>query len=229
MPDIVIATPDGAGIASEMAPLVAAARAMTVTDTDSHGEALSAVKTLKMAEKKIEDYFEPSRKALDVAKKEVLKARDGLIAPLADARAIVDGKAMLFEAEQRKIAEAEQRRLQAEARKAEEDRQIAEAAFAEAGGDTEAAEEILSAPVTVATVTVAPVVAKVEGVGSMTRWSAEVTDKMALIRYVAEHPEWASLLDANAPNLNRLAVAQKAALKIPGVKAVPTTSRTVRG
>ena len=229
MPDLTIATPDGTAIASEMAPLVASARAMTVTDMDSHAAALGAVKTLRLAEKKIEDYFEPSRKALDAAKKEVLKARDGLIAPLTAARTIVDDKAAAFEAEQRRIAMEKERILREQARKEEEDRMVAEAAFAESEGDAEAAEAILAAPVTIATVSVAPAVAEVAGVSTTTRWSAEVTDKMALIRYVAERPEWASLLDANMPNLNRLAVAQKAALKIPGVKAVPNTSRTVRG
>ena len=228
MPDIIITTPDGAGIAAEMSPIVAQSRALTVTDTDSHAAALTAIKALKGAEKRIELYFEPSRQALDAAKKEVLKARDGLIAPLTEARYVVDYKAMMFEAEQQRIALEQERVLREQARKEEEDRIVAEAVFAESEGDTQAAEAILSAPVVIATVSVAPAVAEVAGVSTTTRWSAEVTDKMALIKYVAAHPEWASLLDANAPNLNRLAVSVKSALSIPGVKAVSTVSRTVR-
>ena len=75
---------------------------------------------------------------------------------------------------------------------------------------------------------VAPQVATVEGVSSMTRWSAEVTDLIELVKYVAAHPEWLSLLEPAMPNLNRLAVAQRQALSIPGVRAISRTVRATR-
>jgi hypothetical protein len=99
---------------------------------------------------------------------------------------------------------------------------------AEAEGDSAAAEAILAEPVSAPIVTVAPQVAKVDGVSSTTRWSAEVMDLMMLVRYVAAHPEWVSLLEANMPNLNRLAISQHEALSIPGVRAVKTTVRSMR-
>jgi len=118
--------------------------------------------------------------------------------------------------------------LEAEARKAEEDRLLAEATAAQDAGDTEQAQAIIDQPIMVPVVTVAPAVARVEGVGQQTRWAAEVTDKLALIKYVALHPEWVGLLDANEPNLNRLAVSQREAMRIPGVRAVSRTIRMVR-
>jgi len=86
------------------------------------------------------------------------------------------------------------------------------------------AQEPVAAPV----IHVAPQVAQVEGVSSMTRWSAEVTDLMELVKYVAAHPEWLSLLEPAMPNLNRLAVAQRQALSIPGVRAISRTVRATR-
>ena len=83
-------------------------------------------------------------------------------------------------------------------------------------------------PVIVPAVQVQPAVSTVAGVSKRTTWAAAVYDKLALIRYVAEHPEWVSLLDPNMPALNRLATTQREALAIPGVKPVSKVNHAVR-
>jgi len=223
-----IEKPAPPAIVTELSPLVAAAKAFKVTDVDSNAAALERIKKLRAGEKMIEDYFEPARRAADNAKKEILAARDGLIAPIAEARRIYDNSAGAYEQEERRKAEEEQRRLQEKARKDEEERQLLAAIDAEERGDQAEAKAIMEEPVVTPVVTVAPQVARVEGVSSRTNWSAEVTDLLALVRYVAAHPEWVYLLEPSIPNLNRLAVAQRNALSIPGVRAVSKTVRSTR-
>lgn len=72
-----------------------------------------------------------------------------------------------------------------------------------------------------ATLITAPVVAaprKTSGVSTRKQWKAEITDKLALIRYVAEHPEYVDLLDANMPAINKIALALKANCPLKGVR-----------
>ena len=225
---IQIEKPAPPSIVMELSPVVKAAQAFAVVDVATNTVALERVRDLRAGEKRIADYFEPARKAADAAKKEILAARDGLIGPIAAARSIYDSKAMEYEAAERRKAEDEQRRLQAEARKQEEERALMAAIEAEESGDPEASDAILAEPVSAPVVTVAPAVAKVEGVTSRTTWSAEVYDFPALVKYVAAHPEWITFLEPVMPNLNRLAVAQREALAIPGVRAVSRSVRSVR-
>lgn len=225
---IQIESPAPPAVVQELAPVVAAAKAFAVTDVDSHGLALERLRILRNGERAIADYFEPSRKAADLAKKEILSARDGLIAPLSEARSVYDRKAQQYEAEERRKAEERERELQAQARKQEEERKLLEAIEAEESGRSGEASAILEEPVLTPAVRVTPAVAKVEGVSSRTTWSAEVHDLLALVRFVAAHPEWIHLLEPSMPNLNRQAVSQREAMNLPGVRAISQTVTSAR-
>ncbi|CAG4887770.1 hypothetical protein [Paraburkholderia saeva] len=72
-----------------------------------------------------------------------------------------------------------------------------------------------------ATLITAPVVAAVQqtkGVSTRKVWKAEVSDKLALIRYVAEHPEYVDLLEPSMPAINKIALALKANCPLKGVR-----------
>lgn len=72
-----------------------------------------------------------------------------------------------------------------------------------------------------ATLVSAPVAAAprvTAGVSTRKVWKAEISDKLALIRYVAEHPEYVDLLDANMPAVNKIALALKANCPLAGVR-----------
>jgi hypothetical protein len=72
-----------------------------------------------------------------------------------------------------------------------------------------------------ATLVSAPVAAAARvtaGVSTRKVWKAEISDKLALIRYVAEHPEYVDLLDANMPAVNKIALALKANCPLKGVR-----------
>lgn len=225
---IQIEKPAPPAIVAELSPLVAAARAFRVVDVETHAAALERIKRLRSGEKGIEEHFARAKKSASDAHKEIVAAVSALLGPIAEARRIYDNSAGAYEQEERRKAEEEQHRLQEKARLEEEERQLAAAQEAQDRGDTDGAESIISEPVSAPLITVAPQVAKVEGVSNRTTWSAEVTDFERLVVYVAAHPEWLSLLDANLPNLNRLAVAQRQALAIPGVRAISKTVRATR-
>lgn len=225
---IQIEKPGPPAIVAELHQVVVAARAFKVSDVETNAIALERVKRLRAGERGIEDHFARSKKAASDAHKEIVAAVNALIAPIAEARRIYDNSAAAYEQEERRKAEEEQRRLQEKARKDEEERQLLAAIDAEERGDQAEAKAIMEEPVVTPVVTVAPQVARVEGVSSRTNWSAEVTDLLALVRYVAAHPEWVYLLEPSIPNLNRLAVAQRNALSIPGVRAVSKTVRSTR-
>ena len=225
---IQIERPAPPAIVAELHPIVAAARAFKVVDVETHAEALTRIRRCRSAEKGIEDHFEKTKRALIDAKKTFDASVAALIGPIAEARQSYSDSSEVFEQEQRRKAEEEQRRLQEKARKEEEERQFRAALDAEDRGQAEEAKAILEEKLETPVITVAPAVAKVEGISNRTTWSAEVTDLLALVKYVAGHPEWVSLLEPSMPNLNRLAVAQRQALAIPGVRAVSKTVRATR-
>lgn len=152
------------------------------------------------------------------------------------------------------VARKERERIEAEAREAqrvaqeEADRIAKEAAAAAAAGDAAKAEQLQAQAqetvaagaqlaqdiamtaelVTAAPVPIASAAPKVSGLSTRKNWKARCTDKMALIRFVAAHPEHQHLLEVNQSALNQLAKAQKDAMRIEGVEAYPDEVMSAR-
>jgi hypothetical protein len=226
MSQIVLVSPDTND--QEFSPIVERARALVVTNVEEHGTALVVLGKLAAAEKRIKDIFEEPKKAAFSAHRAITGAESKLLGPISEAKALVAGKATVFEVEETRKAEEDLRRRQAEARKIEEERQLLDAIAADESGDKEGAAAILAAPTEVPVLSAAPNLATVAGIGSRTTWGARVSSLSALIKYVAEHPEWENLLEPNLPALNKLAQAQHEKLGIPGVVAEKTVGKTVR-
>ncbi|WP_413194530.1 hypothetical protein [Pararobbsia alpina] len=105
----------------------------------------------------------------------------------------------------------------AAAGKAEEAARLA--AEAESRAEQGAAEvETLQQTAALVTAPIATAARKSAGVSTRKVWRTEVNDKLALIRYVAAHPEYAELLEPNMPAINKLGLALKAACPIEGVR-----------
>jgi hypothetical protein len=247
--------PDMTSVTTERESRRAAASALQVVDTPTFmaaGEELKAVAALRRS---IEAKCSPAIDAAHKAHKAMLTLRDEHTKPILEIEGVLRKKLGDYQAaEQRRIAEArrleeerqrqEQERIRAEQererarlqREAEEKR-LAEAAELEQAGKLEQAAAAIEAPVVVeAPAPLAPPPLKplyvppapqMKGVGFTERWSAEVVDIAALVRYAGAHPEL-GLVVANTATLNALARTQKAALSIPGVKAVSETGTTVR-
>ena len=129
------------------------------------------------------------------------------------------------EAEERARVAAEQSRLQAEA----EAVRVAEIAAAKGRGDVAATLDLAEAPVVAPIVTANPVYAprtplvpppRAAGVSFSTRWSAEVTDLLTLVKAVAGGQAPLSVLTPAMPVLNAMARDEHDRLNIPGVRAV---------
>ena len=76
--------------------------------------------------------------------------------------------------------------------------------------------------------TAAPAMPKVKGISTRKKWSAEVTDKMALVKAVAEGRQPLRMLEPNMKVLNQMAVALKDEMRVDGVVAKSEDSMSAR-
>lgn len=217
----------GAEVREEALSWPARASGLIVRDGPSYEQAGGLLKGIKALRQKIADVFNPHIQRAHDAHKALLKEKQDAEAPLAEAESILKRGLVAYDQEQERIRVEEERRRQEEARKAEEDRRIAEAAAlereAQATGNAELlqeARELVEAPIVAPAVIVEKSTPKVSGIVHRDNWSARVTNLVALIKFVAAHPEHQNLLTPNSAALNQLARAMKSNLKIDGVQAV---------
>lgn len=228
MSTIEIVQPETADLTTKNESLLVAAGELKVIDKASHENGQELLKVIARAEKIVVERFAEPKTAAHKAHKFITQMEGMFLDVIRKARSIVSPKLTIYEVEQQRIAEAKQRELAELARKQEEERLLQDAIDAEAVGDKAGATAILAEPVSAPVVTVAPETAKVDGVSTRTVWHAEVTDKMRLLKYVVEHPEWLNLIEVNLTALNSLARAQKSAYALPGTKAVSEQLKAVR-
>jgi len=207
--------------------LISRAEQIEVANPENAKVAGAMLTSLAGRRKAIEEERFKITRPLDEAKKRAMEWFKPAIEKLQTAEAIVRRKLTGFleeEERQRKAAEAKA----AEAARKEAERLAKRAETAEAKGKVEEAavlRELADAP--------APVIAapatRVSGISSRENWSAQVTDKAALVKAAAENPAYLAYLEPDMKSLNALARAQKNALAIPGVKAVNQAGLSVRG
>ncbi|MCX6553147.1 MAG: hypothetical protein NTY02_19460 [Acidobacteria bacterium] len=202
----------------------ARAEALVVQSADHYNAAAELLKSIKALRQKIADTFGPHVKRAFDAHRALVAEQKAAEAPLVTAETTIKAKLVAYDTEQEQIRREEARRLQELARQDEERRRLAEAAAmerqAQATGDTSLqaeAEALIAEPVEAPVITVQKATPVVGGISYRTTYSARVTDKLALIAYVAAHPAFAALLDPNMPALNAQARSLKLALQIPGI------------
>jgi len=218
---VIIARPDPALIQSATAFLARAREAYAVITTGDMCEAAGEdLKALKGAQKRLDGSRTAITKPLLEAQRAVNALFKGPTDTLAEAERIVKRGILGYqEIEERKRREAEA--VAAEAARKEREKLEAQAARAAAAGKVEKAEALQATAAAIPDrIEIASAAPKIGGLTTKTTWKAEVTDKAALIKYVAEHPEWLGIFEINMTALHGLARAQKDALAIPGVKAV---------
>ncbi len=228
MTNIEIIQPETGDLTAQNQSLFIQASTLAVIDKMSHQAGSEILKDIARAEKIVVERFAEPKQAAHKAHKFITQMEGMFLEAIKDARSIISPKLIGYETEQRRIAEAKQRELAELARKQEEERLLQDAIDAEASGDKAGASAILEEPISAPVVTVAPETAKVDGVSTRTVWRAELTDKMRLLKYVVEHPEWLNLIEVNLSALNALARSQKGAFALPGTKAVSESIKAVR-
>lgn len=200
-----------------------------VVDSDlmyeTAGEELRAVKA-KLTE--LETARMNITRPMDAAKKAVMDLFKGPVSVLEKAETKLKSKMLGYsQAQARKAAEEQAKRE--EAVRLERERLQKEAdALAAAGKPEEAivktqiAELVVAAPAEVEK-------PKAAGVATVERWTFEVSDKAALVAFVAAHPEYLDVLDVNSKEVGRLVQAMKERLPLAGVRAFKTQTISARG
>lgn len=139
-----------------------------------------------------------------------IKKRDKITDPLDEAEGILNKKMVDWQIE-------EDKRIAAEQKEADEKAKLDAAIAAEEEGNDALSEAIIEDQVPV---TAAPVEkAKTKGVSFTETWKCEVTDMKALIKAVCADTSLTACLLPNMTILNQMAAAQKADMKVAGVKA----------
>lgn len=225
-----VAAPKPEDLAKEVAPIVAAAKELKVDSDMMYSEAGEELRTIKSKKNTLEERRKAITQPLDAAKKSVMDLFRAPIESLDEAERIIKQTMLTYSREQERIR-AEEARKAEEAAQRERDRIAREAEEARSSGD-EATAAVLEQTADVITST--PVVhrapPKAAGIGVTKRWSAEVEDREAFIRFCLT-PEGAQYFDTiqiDMKPLNQLAVALKENLKIPGIKAVSTDGISAR-
>lgn len=119
-------------------------------------------------------------------------------------------------------AEAEALRKQAEEAKKQGDVESAARLASQAESRVEegavTAQELAQTKELISAPTVEKIVPKVSGISTRKIWKVEVTDKLAFVKYIAEHPEYLELVEPNTPAVNKLGLALKQACPLAGVR-----------
>ena len=217
--NIEILPPEAVTLGQEANQHLALAAAVHIVDAASYTRAAEERKALRAFDRRVEDFFRPMREAAHKAWKAVCSQESAVRDPLAPAIKTYDAKLAAWDEEQKRIQREEDAKRLAAARQAEEDSRLTQAASLEDAGEDEMASAVLDAPV----VPLAPprpvaVTPKVEGLSYRTTYKAVVFDLGALVKYVAQHPEFVNLLAPNMAALNSMARAQRQAFALPGVR-----------
>jgi len=226
---VAIARPDPALIQSANELLVLARSTHRVIATQEQCEAASEdLKLIRARQRQLEDARTSITRPLTDAQRAINNLFRVPREMLDEAERVIKGSVLSYQAaEERKRREAEA--IAAETLRREREKLEAEALRAEASGKFEKAEALrITAAVTPTRIDMANAAARMPGLSSRSTWRAELIDKNALVRYVAQHPEWLDLLEPNMVALNGLARSQKSALALPGVRAVENKQLVAR-
>lgn len=203
------------------APIIEASeKIQEITTQDEQIEAMATWAQLDALEKAAKPITAPLKDVTNKLHKAATTLDGGLVDPISAARKRLKFLMGQWEEKQKRLREAEEKRIENELRAREEERLLQEAIEAEGLGLKEESHAILDEPVVVPTVTLPKTTPKVEGLVFSERWHAEVHDLMALVRAVAAGNAPLNFLVADMVSLNKQAQSLKSNLNIPGVKAV---------
>jgi len=200
------------------------ARSITIDSEWGYEEAAGLLKGIKALRNEAGEVFDPIVSAAHHAHKEAVAAKKGVEAPLIEAERILKSGMARYSDEQERIRREEQRRIDSISRKAAEEERLATAVALEEAGETEAAEQVIEAPVLAPVVILPPATPKVSGISSAVTYKAKVVDLYALVCYISENPALIHLVKESQTDLNGMARRQKEAFGLPGVEVVAERS-----
>lgn len=194
------------------------AKAVQVTTGEQFAAAGEFLKGVKRYLKGVDEVYDPILKRMRDDLDQTRKEKSDKAAPALEIESAIKRSMNGYLEDQKKKAEAERQRLEAEQKKKAEDERLALASQAEQLGEHEVAAEILNEEVYVPPVKMPAAVPKVDGIKQTTRWTAEVVDFGALIRAAAEDERLQGYLTPDMVAIRGLARSLKSKASIPGVK-----------
>lgn len=208
--------------------VVEQATQVAVIGPESYEDACELRKTLKGIDAEIVAYYEPRKADAARVHKQYCTDEKTMREPVLTAIQRIDRSLLAYDAAERKRADDERRRLEAEARAKEEARRREQAEALKEHGQERAAEAVLARPLPATMPVAAPVAVtrqKGSGVAFRTTWKAAVVDLELLVKHVAAHPEHLELLQVNQSKADDMASAlhEGLATAVPGLDAVSST------
>lgn len=202
---------------------LAIAETFEITSSDIALNAGDSLKKIKFLAKELEQKRTAITKPINQALREI----NALFKPakdwLSQAERLMKTKLLSYQAEQERIAQEAQRKIDEEARKERMRLEKAAALAAQAGMDDRAEELREEVEAQVEEAQTAPAVQsaapKIEGVVTRKTWKADVTDKSLFIQHVAsKRPDLIALIQINQSALNAQARSLKGSLDLPGIR-----------
>ena len=192
---------------------------LTIYDQESANAGGLVLASIKAYKKRVQQVMDPIVQATHKAWKVAVAQRDGLLEPAVQAEQTVKQRLTAWEQAEEARRKQVQEAMQREARQEAARQHATQARILEEQGQTAAAEAVRQAPAPVVFTPPPPPAPRVQGVGFRDQWSAHVTDLRKLVEAVARGDQALDLLQPNQTALNKLAVALKDHLNVPGVEA----------
>jgi len=210
---------EAARLNGEAAGILEIAKCYEIDSHEMFEMAADELKKIKARAKELDEKRKAITGPLDEVKKQIMGLFNPPLQMLEQAETILKRAIGTYHdkiEQERREAEA---RAQEEARRERERLEKLAAKQLEKGNEEKAAMLQEQAAFTQPVAAVQPQ-AKASGISMRETWHAEVTDKMALIKAVATGQVPHTVLDANMPVLNKMAIALKGDMNYPGVCAV---------
>lgn len=164
--------------------------------------------------KAIEEYFKPRKEKARSVHTDWCNAEKETLAPYKDYVDRANNILTAYSIEKEKVRKSEEERLRQEALKREEEERLQAAIEAEAGGNNEEAEAIISEPVFIPPPIVPKSVPKVNGLAQRTNWTYRIVDENKIPR---------QYLKPDEVKIAQLVRALKDKTNIPGIEVYPET------
>ena len=195
------------------------ARLVRVVDNGTMQLADNTVNAINDFIKKVDEHYKPMADAAFKTHRSITARWKEVKQPLEDAKAHLVNQVKAYQRKVEEERQAEERRLAEIARKEAEERRLAEALEAEKEGNVEEAQAILEEEIYVPPPVVKVEAPKVDNRKYRTIPRCRCIDKMKLIRFVAQNPALADLLDYNSSVGNNKAKSMgKEINNIPGLE-----------
>lgn len=204
--------------------------ANAIADADGFQATAEHLKEIKRQQAQADAFFDPLVKQAYQLHKDICQRKKLLTEPLAQSERIDKSKMIAYQRAEEEKAEAERRRLQADAdERARREREALERRAAAAKKpETQERLKEQAAAVAAPVIAVAANIPKAAGISTREVWKASVVDVAALLEWVVANKRF-DLITPNQAMLDGMAKALKGRANVPGVQFKPVQQMAARG